>query len=235
MTRILIIEDDRQFAETLKDALEADTDIKIVDILSDEATSISSIRSGIASTIDCFIVDLQLPEYAGDLKVNPKAGLNIIEVLRQELRYFGTIVVLTSSRSVEDGQRALSAGCDAYLCKYAPIEEIPTMLAELKLAVKGSAIVVSRQMRHVFMRDDISAKEARLLDLLLMGKGWSEISKELNYKTAKAAANIGDRLFDKLLTEEDRQNLEITGGKKRVRAIALWKARKAGVTNPAAF
>lgn len=231
MTNILIIEDDREFAETLKEALEEDKEVKVLDIISDEASAMGRIRGAGVDDVSCFIVDLQLPAYPGDSTVNARAGLRILDVLRNERRFFGTIVVLTSSRAVEDGQRALQAGCDAYLCKYAPIDEIPVMLAELRLAVKGSAIVVSRQMRHVFMREDISAKEARLMDLLCMGKGWSEISRELGYKTAKAAANVGDRLFDKLLTEEDRQELESSGGKKRVRAMALWRARKSGTTS----
>jgi hypothetical protein len=92
--------------------------------------------------------------------------------------------------------------------------------------------MVSSEMRHVFFREDISAKEARLMDLLSQGKGWSEISHDLGYKTAKAAANIGDRIFDKLLTMDDRQRLEEKGQKKRYRAVEIWKSRHAQAAAP---
>src|SRR5262245_36067737 len=84
MTNILIIEDDREFAETLKEALEEDKDVKIVDIISDEAGAMGRIRGAGIDDISCFIVDLQLPAYPGDSSVNARAGLRIIDVLRNE-------------------------------------------------------------------------------------------------------------------------------------------------------
>jgi DNA-binding NarL/FixJ family response regulator len=133
---------------------------------------------------------------------------------------------MTSSKSPEDGQRALAAGCDGYLCKHAPVGDIPSMLEELKLAIKGNVMIVSSEMRHVFFRDDVSAKEARLMDLLSQDKSWAEIAQELNYKTPKAAANIADRIYDKLLSELDKQNLDASGAKKRQRALEIWRSRR---------
>ncbi|HEY9785011.1 MAG TPA: response regulator [Candidatus Obscuribacterales bacterium] len=227
MNRILLIEDDRQFAEILQESLEEEDDIKVVEVIGDEHSAAARIRNGLLGNVDCVVLDLQLPPFPNETRVDPRAGLRLLEMMRQEERYYGNIIVLTSSRSVADGQRALAAGCDAYLCKCTPVEEIPSMLFELRLAVRGNAIVVSKEMRHVFMREDISAKEARMLDLLSQGKGWSEIARELGYKTAKAAANVGDRIFDKILTPDEKRRQEESGIKKRIMAVEVWRARQA--------
>ncbi len=172
------------------------------------------------------LLDLQLPFSHGDKTVSSLAGIRILEELRHQQGFYGTIIVLTNSKAPADGQRALAAGCDGYLCKRARISEIPEMLAQLKMAIKGEVILVASMMRHVFIRDDISAKEARLLDLLSCGKSWTEIARDLGYKTPKAAANVGDRIFDKLLTPQDQQKLAAEGTKKRHKALEIWQSRR---------
>jgi DNA-binding NarL/FixJ family response regulator len=228
MTRILIIEDDKDFAEILKESLEEDEDLEVVAVVGDEESTHKLIKEGVLAGIHCVIADLQLPKTSGDARVNSSAGLRLIEEIRHEQKFYGTIIVMTSSRAPEGGQRALAAGCDGYLCKHAPVNDIPVMLDELKIALKGNVMIVSSEMRHVFFRDDVSAKEARLMDLLLQEKSWTEIALELNYKTPKAAANIADRIYDKLLTEQDKQNLDASGSKKRSRALEIWHSRRSG-------
>ena len=225
MTRILIIEDDEDFAHILKKALEQEDDLEVVDVIGTEEGAKKRISSD-ANNFDCVLLDLQLPYSDGDRQSNSMAGIAILQELRHQHHFFGTVIVLTNSKSQQDGQRALAAGCDGYLCKRAKTSDVASMLLELKMAIRGDVILVSSQMRHVFLRDDISAKEAQLLDLLTQGKGWPEIANSLSYKTAKAAANIGDRIFDKLLTPEDVAKIAQEGGKKRERAIEIWQARK---------
>lgn len=226
MTRIVIVEDDPDFALILRRALEQDKEIQIVDHMDNEQAAMAFINSSDLKDVDCFLLDLQLPYLPGDRTVSSMAGLRILEALRLQKRFYGTIIVLTNSKSPQDGQRALAGGCDGYLCKRARIVEIPTMLAELKMAIKGDVVIVASQMRHVFIREDISAKEARLMDLLASGKGWADIARELGYKTAKAAANVGDRIFDKLLTPQDEQVIAEQGLKKREKALEIWLSRK---------
>lgn len=170
MTRILIIEDDKDFADILKESLEEDEDLEVAGIVGDEESAQKLIRDGSLAGIHCVIADLQLPKTKGDARVSSSAGLRLIELIRHEQKFYGTIIVMTSSRATEDGQRALAAGCDGYLCKHAPIGDIPIMLDELKIALKGNVMIVSSEMRHVFFRDDVSAKEARLMDLLMLDK-----------------------------------------------------------------
>lgn len=175
--------------------------------------------------VDCALVDLQLPVGRGSTEVSSMAGLRLVQEIRQMRRFAGTLLVLTNSREFSDGERALAAGCDGYLCKHAPMSEVPNMLAELRIALRGDIMLVSREMRHVFIREEFSVKEARLMDMLNQGHSWSDIARELHYKTPKAAANIGYRVFDKLLTEADRHQLGSEGEKKRSKALERWRSR----------
>jgi DNA-binding NarL/FixJ family response regulator len=227
-TQILVIEDDQDFAAILTRTLSQDPELAVAGVVDNEKEAMDYISSEQLKEVEAVLLDLQLPYTRGDQTVSSMAGLRILEALRQQQRFYGTIIVLTNSRSPADGQRALAGGCDGYLCKRARVSELPEMLAELKLALRGEVIMVASQMRHVFIREDISAKEARLLDLLTMGKSWAEIARELGYKTGKAAANIGDRIFDKLLTPQDQQDVTAAGVKKRQKALEVWLHRRGG-------
>lgn len=225
MRNIVMIEDDRDFAQILKDCLEEDGDVHVAAVIGNEQDAMQWIASGGLDTIDCALVDLQLPVARGSAEVSSMAGLRIVQEIRQMRRFSGTVLVLTNSRQFSDGERALAAGCDGYLCKHAPMAEVPDMLAELRIALRGDIMLVSREMRHVFIREDFSVKEARLMDMLNQGHSWSDIARDLHYKTPKAAANIGYRVFDKLLTEADRQSLGTDGEKKRDKALDRWRSR----------
>lgn len=226
ITKILIIEDDEDFSSILRRVIEQDTELQVMDVINCEQKAFEVIRSPKLHDADCVLLDLQLPYSSGDKTVSSLAGIRILEEMRHQRGFYGTIIVLTNSKSPADGQRALAAGCDGYLCKRARISEVPEMLAELKMAIKGEVILVASMMRHVFIRDDISAKEARLMDLLSVGKSWAEIARELGYKTPKAAANVGDRIFDKLLTPQDQAKLTEEGAKKRQKALEIWQSRR---------
>ncbi|MBX9722748.1 MAG: response regulator [Candidatus Obscuribacterales bacterium] len=226
MTKILIVEDDEDFSGILRTVIEQDGEMQVVEVINCEEEALRKIRSPEIHQVDCVLLDLQLPLKNHDKTVSSLAGIRILEELRHQHGFYGTIIVLTNSKAPADGQRALAAGCDGYLCKRAKISEVPQMLMELKMAIRGDVILVSSPMRHVFIRDDINAKEARMMELLSFGKSWTEIARELGYKTPKAAANVGDRVFDKLLTPQDAQKVAAEGSKKRHKALEIWNSRR---------
>jgi DNA-binding NarL/FixJ family response regulator len=225
MISIVIIEDDRDFALILKECLEEDGEFKVVDVLANELDARRWMQEGGLDTVTCALVDLQLPVERGRAEVSSLCGLRLVQEMRQTHRFAGTVLILTNSREFADGERALAAGCDGYLCKHTPMNEMPAMLAELRLALRGEVMMVSREMRHVFIREELSVKEARLMDMLNSGASWADIARDLNYKTPKAAANIGYRVFDKLLTEHDKVQMGTDGDRKRHKALERWRAR----------
>lgn len=232
MINIVLIEDDRDFAQILRECLEEDGDVRVIAHLTNEQDAIAWIEAGGLDQVDCALVDLVMPKMRGAAEVSSMSGLRIVQEMRQMRRFSGNILVLTNSREFADGERALAAGCDGYLCKHAPMSEVPQMLAELRLALRGDIMIVSREMRHVFIREEFSVKEARLMDMLNTGHSWAEIARELGYKTPKAAANIGYRVFDKLLTEGDRIAMGADGDRKRHKALERWRARLGQSTAP---
>ncbi len=225
MTKVLIIDDDDSFVEILTEFLEDDGVIEVVDHCGSEREVVDWLARGKLESVDAIVLDLRLPFEKGDKRTDSRIGLRILNLLRDTHRFFGPIIVLTNSRDSADGKEALGNGCDGYLCKHAPAEQVPTMVSELKMALLCDVVMVSSEMRHVFFRDDVSAKEARLMDLLSQERSWSEIAQTLNYKSSKAAANVGDRIFDKILTEDDRKKLLDNGVKKRDLALEVWRAR----------
>ncbi|MBX9689340.1 MAG: response regulator [Candidatus Obscuribacterales bacterium] len=226
MKNIVIIEDDIEFAEELKDCLEDGTTCKVVKIFSNEDDYIHWLKSADLKLVDAFLVDLAIPESAGIASSSSLTGLRIVRGLRHNQSYPGSILVLTNSRVLEDGERALQAGCDGYLCKHTQLSEISSLISELKLAIEGNVLVVSREMRHVFMREELSTKEARLMELIQEGYSWAQIAQELGYKSAGAAATIGHRVFDKLLEGYiANDNPDANPDTKRRRALEIWRAR----------
>src|SRR6185437_13178556 len=175
MSRIAIIEDDRDFCQILRECLEEDGETDVVATFGCEDDATAWMRNGGLRLVECLLVDLMLPKSRGQMEVSSMSGLRLVQEMRQTHRFAGTILILTNSREFADGQRALAAGCDGYLCKHAPMSEIPQMLAELRLALRGEIVAVSREMRHVFLREELSVKESRLMDMLHGGHSWAEI------------------------------------------------------------
>lgn len=225
MTNIVIIEDDLDFAEILKECLEEDGECKVLAIIDNEEEACNWVKTYDLSTVDCALVDLVIPKAPGVREANSMAGLRVVKELRHGGTFAGNILVLTNSRLLEDGERALQAGCDGYLCKHAPMAEIPSIVSELKLAMRGNVVLVSREMRHVFIREQLSTKEARLMELINEGCSWAEVAQELGYKSPNAAATIGYRVFDKILDPYDDQIAEGNNERKRIRALEKWRAR----------
>jgi DNA-binding NarL/FixJ family response regulator len=220
MPKILIVEDDADFAACLRESLEDDRDFEIVGVLGSQSEANAYFALDKLKEVDCILLDLRLPLNKGDSATHSTSGLMLLESLRMERGYYGNVIVLTNSSDMEDGTRALQAGCDSYLCKSVTMSHLDELLAELKVAILYRVLLVSEKMRHIFFREEISPKEAQLLDLLTEGKSWSEIAQALDYSTAKAAANTADRIFDKLIPCADKLN-----EKKKDKALAIWHRR----------
>ncbi|MBY0549644.1 MAG: response regulator [Candidatus Obscuribacterales bacterium] len=223
MTNILVIEDDAEFASTLAEFLEEEPDLKIIHKAGTEEEAQEFFRSGRLNEIDCVLLDLKLPKHKGDRDASTRVGLGILEHLRVQEKFFRTVLIVTSSQLQEDGERAMSGGCDGYLCKHAAPDEIMNLVDELKLAMRGDILVVPRQMRYVFLREGLSAKEAKLMELLDKGLTWAQVAVELSYRNASVAATVGYRVFDKLLSIQEQE--ENSDESKRAKALERWRAR----------
>lgn len=244
MKKIVLVEDDADFASTLKECLELDGQFEVVAIPDSEEEALQWINSADLSELHGVLVDLSLPELPGaSSRTSTSCGIGIVERLRRAPGFSGVIVVLTNSRDPDDARRALKAGCDGYLCKFASSSSIPSIIKELKLALSGSVMMFSRELRHVFLRGDISVKEAQLMELVDSGCSWSAIAAKLGYSSANAAAAIGFRVFSKLLRADKHlqesaetdpadsastEELPLAIENRRKRALERWRSSKFG-------
>lgn len=96
----------------------------------------------------------------------------------------------------------------------------------MKVAIRYKVAVVSSAMRYVFLRESLSLREAQLMDLLTQNKSWGQIADLMGYNNAKAAANTGDRIFDKLIPPYQKDEHR----SKRNCALEIWQRRNAGVS-----
>ena len=109
--RVLLVEDNDSYAETLQLLLAGSERIDVVGRACDGAEGCALAR---ALEPDCILMDISMPVMD---------GLTATERLMQD-GLATRIVVLTSSDDPEDRARALQAGAAAYLTKESPLDDL---------------------------------------------------------------------------------------------------------------
>lgn len=128
--RVLVVEDEKRLAETLKEILKEER--YIVDVVNDGESGYDYAKSQI---YDAIILDIMLP------KMN---GLDVVRRLRRE--HISTpVLLLTARETVGDRVEGLDAGADDYLTKpFAPQE----MLARLRAMTRRHGEVILDEMSY---------------------------------------------------------------------------------------
>jgi CheY-like chemotaxis protein len=150
MLRLLLIEDDDDFAEIFTAFLGEDGGIEVVKVIKDEHSAIQEIDNGGLIGIDCILSDLQLPASSDLPQIDSLGGIRVLKHARRSSDFYGTIIMMTSSTQEDAGAKALEAGCDGYFCKYTNVGELPDLMCELRTAIHGHVMAVSSGIRHVF-------------------------------------------------------------------------------------
>ena len=162
--RILIIEDDRSIAESLKQALRPIYDVDV------STTGRGGISRAGRSTYEAVLLDLNLPDMSGE---------KVCAALRGEA-VDCPILVLTGRDSVADKVALLGIGADDYIVKPFHLDEVKARLSravaraapEPKLA--AGELELDRASRTVLHRGravQLRRKEFELLECLLQHKG----------------------------------------------------------------
>ncbi|MDH1182095.1 heavy metal response regulator transcription factor [Achromobacter mucicolens] len=168
--KILLIEDERKLAETLRRSL---TDNGyIVDIAPD---GVSGLQLAGGTQYDLIILDIVLP------------GMDGFEVLQRIREHDGVpVMMLTSRTSLEDRVRGLEQGADDYLVKPFALVELQARVLALKrrgitfcdgsgqnvLRVADLELdLLRRRVTRGHVRIDLTAKEFGLLTFLMRRQG----------------------------------------------------------------
>ena len=171
--RILVVEDEKRLAATLKDLIQENNDL--ADIASDGITGLDNAFSGI---YDAIVLDVMLP------------GLDGFELLR-ELRAadFATpVLMLTARGGVDDRVHGLTLGADYYLTKpFANAEFCACLKAILRRqgelvpeTFRFGDLLLAPSLRELRCGDtavELSAKELEMMRLLML-HGENSLAKE---------------------------------------------------------
>jgi DNA-binding NarL/FixJ family response regulator len=114
--RVLIVDDNRTYAETLELLLGADERIEIVGRAFDGA---EGVQRALEVRPDVVVMDVQMPRLD---------GISATSEIRRRLRS-ARVVVVTSSTARAHRAEAFKAGADAFLAKDTPLDKLADVVA----------------------------------------------------------------------------------------------------------
>lgn len=165
--RVLIVEDDRRLAATLKRGLEEAGFAADLVYDGDEA-----VAGALATAYDVIVLDVMLPSLD---------GFGVCRRLRDR-RVRSPVLMLTARDAVDDRVRGLEAGADDYMVKPFALRELVARLRALtrrhlpdRGAVLNGGPIALDTAAHVFRvgdaEVDLTAKEFAVLEFLLVNQG----------------------------------------------------------------
>ena len=180
--RVLIVDDERLFAELLRVAMKNATGIDVVDVVHDVTTAIrrmSELRP------DVVLADYHLPDGTGaDIARTVRATLPDTSVL-----------ILTGDPSVSTLSDVARSGAVGHLTKDRPFEEV---VEGVRAASLGEILFAPSELQRLLLERDtrprplepLTARELEVLQLLAEGASTAQASDQLGISTATLRAHV---------------------------------------------
>ncbi|HEP4080999.1 TPA: response regulator transcription factor [Streptococcus pyogenes] len=179
--KILLIEDHKMVATSLKMSLETDESIS-VDIVNDVKEL--SINESVFN-YDLLLIDINLTGIEGTIN-----GLDLAEKLIEKYEEI-KIVILTAYKLDFYIKRAKRIGCKGFISKE---EETAKLIEDIKsIALKGKAIFPEDN----HMLEPLTKSEIHIVKLYSNGLSRKELAKELNTNVRSLAVSLS-RIYQKL-------------------------------------
>jgi DNA-binding response OmpR family regulator len=186
MAKILVVEDDREFAEMVQAALASDR--HLVDIANDGQLAVDMIKT---YDYDLFVLDWNLPSID---------GLTLCKKLRLQ-GAASPILMLTSNSSIDHKEAGLDTGADDYVTKPVhPRELVARVRALLRRPAKVTSHVIEARgivldcKAHTVTRDgqpiQLLPREFAVFEFLLRNKGRVYSQEELLDKVWSTDAEV---------------------------------------------
>ncbi|MEO0454590.1 MAG: response regulator transcription factor [Verrucomicrobiota bacterium] len=172
---VLIVEDNKAFANSLKETIEAVPDMHWMATYHRGEDCMSQMKSDPRLRPDVILLDLHLPG---------RDGLNFIPLFKQ-MTPQSKIIILTQDDTHTHTLEAIKLGVSGYLLKNISISEIWTIIREVH---QGGCIIDSRLSRIVLdaltspsapAENPLSEREQQVLEQLAMGYLKKEIADNL--------------------------------------------------------
>jgi DNA-binding NarL/FixJ family response regulator len=172
LTRVLVVDDHRTFAELLSKALDAESDLECVGHAQDSAEAITAV---LRLRPDVVLMDVHLPDRDG---ISTTA-----ELVRDDPDL--KVLILTAHASLADIERAAAAGASGFLAKDGSLTEV---LGGLRTARRGSLILPDGLLDRLSAVGEsdpsmdhwqLTPRELEVLELLGHGRDPRGIAKDL--------------------------------------------------------
>lgn len=178
--RVLVVDDQRLFTESIRMLLELEDDFEVVGEAHDGPSAIERVR---AARPDVVVLDLWMPGLSGiEVTQNVKADL-------PEIR----IVMLTADPAESELTAAVEAGVDGYLLKDCAVQDL---VATIRRVMGGETVIPATQLKSLlrslvgrrqrqemtpgeYLGSFLTPRELEVLRLLASGKSNDAIAREL--------------------------------------------------------
>jgi DNA-binding NarL/FixJ family response regulator len=179
--RVLVVEDHNVVRQGLVALLNLVDGIQVVGEAADGEEAITQFRS---QNPDVTLIDLRLPRLS---------GVEVIRQLRAETPQ-ARFVVLTTYDGDEDIYRALKGGAKAYLLKGMSTEELITTIREVHAGRSHIPAAIAERLAERMGTEDLTPREAEVLEQIVSGKSNKEIASELAISEATVKTHINTLL-----------------------------------------
>jgi len=179
--RVLIIEDHNVVRQGLVALINLAEGIQVVGEAADGVEAIAQYRK---HQPDVTLVDLRLPKMG---------GVEVIQRVRSESPH-ARFVVLTTYDGDEDIYRALKSGAKAYLLKGMTSGELITTIREVAVGKSHIPAAIAERLAERMGTEDLTPREADVLEQIVHGKSNKEIATELDISEATVKTHINSLL-----------------------------------------
>ncbi len=191
--KILIIEDNIQYTNSLKQMIEISDNMEFVKNFTSAEAYLDSV-SDAYKMVDVVILDLHLKQ---------KSGLQVIPILRQRIAE-SNILVLTQNADYHTTLEAIRLGVSGYLLKDSPIVSIRQAIFEVR---EGSSVIDPQLSRIVLKalggasdldgKNLLTAREQQVLKLMAMGYLKKEVADRMSI-SYRTVAQYTESIYKKL-------------------------------------
>ena len=191
--RIVVVEDNKRFAESLKEIVEIEDGMIWVACFASSEACLHAFTGEHAPEVDVVLLDLQLPG---------KNGLTLVPALKK-VAPEANILVLTQDDDYHTTLEAIRLGVSGYILKDAGIADIRNAIREVH---EGGSVIdpqLSRLVLNALTSDDstidnlLSRRERQVLELLAMGYVKKEVADQLDL-SYRAVALYTENVYKKL-------------------------------------
>jgi DNA-binding NarL/FixJ family response regulator len=179
--RVLIVEDHNVVRQGLVALINMADGIQVVGEAADGVEAIAQFRK---LQPDVTLVDLRLPRLG---------GVDVIQRVRTETPH-ARFVVLTTYDGDEDIYRALKSGAKAYLLKGMTSEELIRTIREVAAGRSHIPAAIAERLAERMGTEDLTPREADVLEQIVNGKSNKEIATELDISEATVKTHINSLL-----------------------------------------